>query len=345
MNSLFYNINEDVIEDFTLKGKEDLMKGIIRTPKDTFESFHEDPLRILRAARFASTFNFILHDDLILIPQKNDVRESLKIKVSRERIGVEIEKILTGTDPVGGFSLINEMGIKDIVFSINYQENNEIKHKELDFNDGKWVNSLYRMRKMLHYQQFDIAPLFTAFLSTILESTKFNTSKKKETEELKLFIESIVIGSFKWTSKLSHNIQLIYLNAIELLPLLNFNFDEKSEKYKENLIKLGHWIRNIKDLWEPCIYISSLLYTKEFEENPTELVRLIQKTEFFKVIHMKPLLNGNEISKIINQKGKMIGEWTSRLLDWQILQYANKIDENTAKKWIESQLNNGKEMK
>lgn len=338
MNSLFYNVNEDVIEDFTKNGREDLMKGIIRTPKDTFESFIEDPLRILRAARFASTFNFILDDDLILISQKDEIKEALKLKVSRERIGVEIEKMLMGQDPVGGFSLIHEMGIRDVVFCIGYHENGELKYKPLKF-DGIWSYSLYRMRKLVQLKQNDVSSFMTAFLSPLLENTSFKNLKKKESEEMKIFIEQILIDGFKWTSKLAAQVHLIYINSLEIHSLLDFDFtDEKSDQYQQNLIKLGHWIRNIKEFWEPCIYISSFLKSKENQEKKTDLVNWIKKNNFEKVIIMKPLLNGNDISKIINQKGKMIGEWCVKLMDWQILEYANKIDENIAKKWIESQI-------
>lgn len=56
INALFYNINEQKVEDFTGKGLEDLQNGIIRTPLDPLQTFLDDPLRVLRTIRFACRF-------------------------------------------------------------------------------------------------------------------------------------------------------------------------------------------------------------------------------------------------------------------------------------------------
>ena len=66
INSLFYNINNDKIEDYTKKGLLDLNNQILRTPIDPFITFKEDPLRILRAIRFAIQFNLKLDNNIIL---------------------------------------------------------------------------------------------------------------------------------------------------------------------------------------------------------------------------------------------------------------------------------------
>ncbi|KAL0020486.1 hypothetical protein WJX77_009582 [Trebouxia sp. C0004] len=54
-NSMFYNINTTEVEDFTGKGKQDLAAGIVRTPLQPKETFLDDPLRVLRAVRFAAS--------------------------------------------------------------------------------------------------------------------------------------------------------------------------------------------------------------------------------------------------------------------------------------------------
>ena len=58
INSLFYNLHTETVEDFTGMGLDDMKKGIIRTPLDPMSTFMDDPLRVLRAARFAARFNF-----------------------------------------------------------------------------------------------------------------------------------------------------------------------------------------------------------------------------------------------------------------------------------------------
>jgi len=56
INSLFYNIHTDLIEDWTGYGLSDLDQKIARTPLEPDTTFRDDPLRVLRVARFATRF-------------------------------------------------------------------------------------------------------------------------------------------------------------------------------------------------------------------------------------------------------------------------------------------------
>eukprot|EP00891_Asterochloris_glomerata_P004496 jgi/Astpho2/4496/Aster-00096 len=63
-NSMFYNINTEQVEDLTGKGQQDLADGIVRTPLPAHETLQDDPLRVLRAVRFAARFGFRLDAEL-----------------------------------------------------------------------------------------------------------------------------------------------------------------------------------------------------------------------------------------------------------------------------------------
>lgn len=58
------------------------------------KTFIDDPLRILRAIRFAGRFHFIVHTDILQSASINTIQHDLNVKVSRERIGIEIHKML-----------------------------------------------------------------------------------------------------------------------------------------------------------------------------------------------------------------------------------------------------------
>jgi tRNA nucleotidyltransferase (CCA-adding enzyme) len=90
INALFYNINEQRVEDFTGKGLEDLKEGIIRTPLEPRTTFIDDPLRVMRAIRFGTRFGYRFDADLVRAAQLADVKDALMSKVSRERIGQEL---------------------------------------------------------------------------------------------------------------------------------------------------------------------------------------------------------------------------------------------------------------
>jgi len=73
INSLFYNINEGRIEDFTGKGVEDIKKRVIRTPLDAVKTFMDDPLRVLRVVRFAVRFDFTICSEVVTAMQSKTI--------------------------------------------------------------------------------------------------------------------------------------------------------------------------------------------------------------------------------------------------------------------------------
>lgn len=95
VNALFYNIHTDEVEDF-VGGLEDMQAQIIRTPMDPFQTFMDDPLRVLRLVRFASRLSFTIEPNVKENMGNENVLEALQAKISRERVGVEVEKMLRG---------------------------------------------------------------------------------------------------------------------------------------------------------------------------------------------------------------------------------------------------------
>ena len=93
---MFYNINDALIEDFTERGLEDLSTGWIRTPLPPLETFLDDPLRVLRSIRFAARFSFRMDPILMRAAMSETVQDALQRKVSRERIGTEVEAMIQG---------------------------------------------------------------------------------------------------------------------------------------------------------------------------------------------------------------------------------------------------------
>lgn len=66
VNALFYNLNEEKVEDLTGKGLEDLRYGRLRTPLEPLQTFKDDPLRVLRAIRFSARLGFAMVPELEL---------------------------------------------------------------------------------------------------------------------------------------------------------------------------------------------------------------------------------------------------------------------------------------
>jgi len=89
-------------------GIDDIKDKIIRTPQDPDQTFSDDPLRMVRAIRFATQLNFDIEQKTFLSIRKN--AERLKI-VSNERIVDEMNKILLSKRPSTGFMLLEQSGL------------------------------------------------------------------------------------------------------------------------------------------------------------------------------------------------------------------------------------------
>ncbi|KAJ5042351.1 uncharacterized protein L3040_004902 [Drepanopeziza brunnea f. sp. 'multigermtubi'] len=125
INALFYNLGTDLVEDFT-SGLEDLAARRIQTPLEPKTTFTDDPLRVLRLIRFASRLDFNIDAASEAAMGDPVVMEALKLKISRERVGVELEKMLKGRDPKGSLALINRLGLYSTIFTDPTTEGNPV---------------------------------------------------------------------------------------------------------------------------------------------------------------------------------------------------------------------------
>lgn len=109
VNALAIALDEPVLVDPT-GGIPDLAARRLRTPRSPAESFGDDPLRMLRAARFSATLGFVPDDEVVAAMA--GMRERLGI-VSAERIRDELSKLLLAEDPSAGLWLVARTGLAD----------------------------------------------------------------------------------------------------------------------------------------------------------------------------------------------------------------------------------------
>ncbi|GAA3925432.1 CCA tRNA nucleotidyltransferase [Hymenobacter algoricola] len=94
-------------------GMGDLQRRIIRTPLDPDITFSDDPLRMMRAVRFATQLNFDIEPDTYDAIARN--KDRIKI-VSQERITDELNKIILAAKPSYGFKLLFQSGLLQLIF-------------------------------------------------------------------------------------------------------------------------------------------------------------------------------------------------------------------------------------
>lgn len=115
INALAICLNEkrfgELIDPFD--GVKDIKRKIIKTPMDPSITFSDDPLRIMRAFRFAAQLNFDIESDTFESIRENGDRLNI---VSQERITDELNKLILSQNPEYGFNLMYHAGILELVF-------------------------------------------------------------------------------------------------------------------------------------------------------------------------------------------------------------------------------------
>lgn len=110
INALAFSLQSDdfgaLIDPFG--GIADLDKGIIRTPLDPDTTYSDDPLRMIRAIRFASQLSFTITEESLISIKANKERLSI---LSFERINEELNKIILSPKPSVGFYLLEHTGL------------------------------------------------------------------------------------------------------------------------------------------------------------------------------------------------------------------------------------------
>ncbi|MFN2335894.1 MAG: CCA tRNA nucleotidyltransferase, partial [Bacteroidales bacterium] len=114
INALAISLNTrnpgEVLDPFG--GIDDIRNGIIRTPLDPDTTFSDDPLRMMRAVRFAAQLGFTISEETMASIIRN--AERIKI-VSAERITTELNKIMGTSVPSVGFLLLDETSLLDLI--------------------------------------------------------------------------------------------------------------------------------------------------------------------------------------------------------------------------------------
>ena len=156
VNSLLKDLTSGEILDLTGKGKEDIKRGLVQTPLNPDVIFTDDPLRILRAARFAIKYDW----DLPMFMLRAMKRNATQLKnISYERIRDELDKMLLTGSPERAIKLLKITGLLGYIipeFKSSYKMTQNVHHKHTVFRHSLEVLSktqpilLQRLMGLLH---------------------------------------------------------------------------------------------------------------------------------------------------------------------------------------------------
>nr|API64775.1 Cca1p [Saccharomyces arboricola] len=348
LNALFYNIQEGEVEDFTRRGLRDLKDGVLRTPLPAKQTFLDDPLRVLRLIRFASRFNFAIDPEVMAEMGDPQINSAFNSKISRERVGVEMEKILVGPTPLLALQLIQKAHLDNVIF-FWHNDKSVVEYNEKNCQDMEKINHVYNDNILnSHLQSFiELYPMFVEKLPVLREkigqSPSFQQNfilsatltplanlqiignPKKKVNNLLSITESIV----KEGLKLSKNDAVIIAKTVDSVSSyqeIALRFTDRSQIQKS---EIGLFLRNFNGTWETVHFTSLLdLFLKLPKSDPKKIESLFQNyNAFYSYIfdnnlsschELKPIVDGKQMAKLLQMKpGPWLGKINNEAIRWQ----------------------------
>lgn len=306
-------------------GIEDLVAGALRTPTDPRISFGDDPLRMLRAARFSSQLGFAVDPDAVAAI--GELRETLRI-VSPERIQGELVRLLQTEDPVRGLRLLVETGLIDQflpeVPALRLEVDEHHHHKDV------YEHSLTVLRQAIeleHTRHPGAAPDVPLRLAALLHDIGKPATRRLEPGGAVTFHHHDVKGSRMARKRLRElRFDSATIDSVALLIELHLRFFGYAE---------GAWTdaavrRYVRDAGDELERLHILTRADVTTRNKRKAARLrlayddierrideLRAQEELDAI--RPELDGNEIQRILGiPPGREVGEAYRFLLDLRL---------------------------
>lgn len=296
-------------------GINDLNKKIIKTPLDPEVTFNDDPLRIIRAFRFASQLQFKVIPEIIEISKK--LKDRLKI-VAQERISDEFLKILSSPQPSYGLKLLYESEILEVIFPeianlAGVDQRKDYHHKDVFLHTLQVVDNIslvsdnvwLRFTALVH----DIAkPPTKKFIEGI--GWTFHGHEELGARMMKSVFKRIKLP----LDKLSYVQKLVRLH---LRPMALAKEEVTDSAIRRFIVDAGEDLEDLITLCRADITSKDPNKVSEYLENYERVMKKVWEVEEKdKLRAFQSPVRGDEIMKICNLKpSKKVGEIKTAIED------------------------------
>lgn len=317
VNALFYQPSRDEVEDWT-GGVADLRDHLLRTPLLPSLTLKDDPLRVLRAIRFAAVLGWSLSPALVEAGGSPEVRLALQTSIARERIGAELAKMLLAPHATMGLQLLLHLHLIPALLT--------------PLPPSLLPDTLWSRSALLLGRWLELAPSFLPSLSgapsflpcaplaalLLPYASLLVPALKGRSQPLSLFLS---LEALKLTKKEADYLQRA-LDSRPLVPLPPLPLASRSP-----LIRL---VRAAQDAWPLAVLLALLEWEGDQEgllTHAREVVGAVVASRLSRAWECRPLLSGPEVMAALHlPPGPRLGRLLEALLTWQLEHDVDRAD-------------------
>ena len=314
VNTLMRNLHTEELNDPLGKGLEDLKARVLRTPLNPVETFHDDPLRMLRAVRFRWKLGFTPSRGLYGAI-KNE-KERLKI-ISGERIRDELIKMLMQPSAADALQDLMELGLLD-QFAPEFEPMVGLEQGDYHHLDA-WSHSLEVLRSVTKHSDADLPLRLAALLHDI---GKPETKSIGENGRVHFYLHEVVGCEIADRMLRRLKFPLEQIDEVKLLIRNHMRLTGASRIHKPAARRM------IRDLGDELPKLLALIEADRSAHKPgikhPDLIGIRKTLEEVQIETPKSVLEsplqGGEIMELLNlQPGPEVGKWkvflTEQVLD------------------------------
>jgi len=310
VNAMAISLNKDnfgeLIDPFN--GMEDMEQKILRTPLEPVQTYSDDPLRMMRAIRFASTLGFSIEQKSLEAIEKEAKRIEI---IAVERIMVEFNKIMLSEKPSVGLEIMKKTGLLDIVLPEltaleGIEEVEGQKHKDNFWHTLEVVDNISKNTDNLWLR-------WAALLHDVGKApTKKYVKGTGWTFHGHEFLGSKMVKTIFQRLKLPLGKDMKYVQKMVKLssrPIALISDDVSDSALRRMLFDAGEDLEDLFTLCKADITTKNSYKQEKFKKNFEYVAKKIKEVEEKDhVRNFQPPITGEEIMQMFNMKpGREIG--------------------------------------